>query len=398
LRYVACAAVCIAGLVAPGPVAGADEPPRIREYVHQFTSTAPGAASGLRLRVDHVNPSDPEGKPPALVHELVELHPGTVFDTFAVPRCSASDQELQALGPAACPSEAFVGSGEIHLDTGAPGPGRIQVNDVTLINAANELVVLLEGRGSPAPVRLVVRGRAEGNTLDVPIPSAPGADGPTPTFEVLTFDERSTVVDGRRLNYITTPRECPAGGHWTNHFTFTFWDGVAQTFASPSPCEAQPVADARAPRIRIRGIPHGGCLRRDFRLRAGVVDRGSGLRLARLYLDGRLLRQTSRMRFRAHIRVRGLEPRRHRLTLTASDRAGNWAALRARFRRCEARGRRRVTGSPTPRASSTASGTASRTGSSPQPRASSREAFRPPVRRRVSISATRTSSRHFVAG
>jgi hypothetical protein len=329
----ACLAVCIAALDAPGP-AGADEPPRIREYVHQFTSMTPGTATGIRLRVDHVNPGDPEGKPPALVHEFVELHPGTVFDTFAIPQCSASDEALQALGPAACPRDSFVGSGEIHLDTGAPGPARIAVNDVTLINAANELIVLLESRGSPAPVRLVVRGKVAGNTLDVPIPSAPGADGPTPTFELLTFRKLSTASDVGRRNYITTPGSCPASGHWTNRFTFTFWDGVAQTFTSPSPCETQPAPDSRPPRIHIGGIPRSRCVRRDFRLRIEVVEHGSGLRRTRLYVDGELLRQTPRTRFATPIGVRRLKAGRHRLTLTAVDQAGNRGIRRARFRRC----------------------------------------------------------------
>jgi hypothetical protein len=230
-------ASCAAVLVAPsGPDALAQEPPRIGEYVDLFTSKSPSASTGRQLRIDHVNPHDAEAKPPALTHELVELHPGTVFDTFAVPQCSASDPELLALGVAACPSDSVVGSGEIQLDTGLPDPFRIAVNDVTVMNAPNQLIFFLESRDSPAPVRFVVRGKVEGNTLDVALPSPPGTDGPTPTFEVLEFQNRSTVTDGRRLNFLTTPPTCPRSGYWTNRFTFTFWDGIVQTYASRSPC------------------------------------------------------------------------------------------------------------------------------------------------------------------
>lgn len=231
--------LCVAAAVLVGP-GGADalaqEPPRIREYVDLFTTKSPSTSTGRQLRIDHVNPHDPEAKPPALTHEFVELHPGTVFDTFAVPQCSASDPELLALGAAACPSDSVVGSGEIQLDTGLSDPFRIAMNDATVMNAPNQLIFFLESRDSPAPVRFVVRGKVEGNTLDVALPSPPGADGPTPTFEVLEFQNRSTVRDGRQLNFLTTPPTCPRSGYWTNRFTFTFWDGVVQTYASRSPC------------------------------------------------------------------------------------------------------------------------------------------------------------------
>lgn len=313
-----------------------DQPPRIRQFVDVLTSEAPGDSSGRRVVIDHVNPRDAEGKPPAIQHELIELHPGTVVDTFAIPQCTASDPELLLRGPAACPKGSIVGSGEIQVDTGIPGPFRIVVNDITLINAPNELIFSTRSRGTPVPIPFVVRETVAGNTFQLRFPALPGTppDGGAPTLEMLHFQNRSSVRNGRRRSYITTPPSCPASGHWTNRIRFTFRDGVAQTYADKSPCQRRRARDDKPPRIRIRGVPGSRCASRDIRVRVRIFERWSGLLRARMSLDGRRLRQTRRKRFSARIDVRRLRPGRHRVRVVAVDRAGNRRARAARFRRC----------------------------------------------------------------
>ena len=53
-----------------------------------------------------------------------------------------------------------------------------------------------------------------------------------------------------------------------------------------------------------------------------------------VYLDGRLVKRTTRTRFSIQIKVRGLRVGRHRITVVARDRAGNRSVIRRHFGRC----------------------------------------------------------------
>jgi hypothetical protein len=53
-----------------------------------------------------------------------------------------------------------------------------------------------------------------------------------------------------------------------------------------------------------------------------------------VFIDGRLVRQTSRTRFSLRVKVRGLRVGRHRITVVARDRAGNRSVTRRHFGRC----------------------------------------------------------------
>jgi len=75
------------------------------------------------------------------------------------------------------------------------------------------------------------------------------------------------------------------------------------------------------------------CTARNFTASVRIRDR-AGIRTAKVYLDGRLVRQTSRTRFSLRIQVRGLRIGRHRITVVAYDRAGNRSRTSRRFGRC----------------------------------------------------------------
>ena len=102
--------------------------------------------------------------------------------------------------------------------------------------------------------------------------------------------------------------------------------------------------DRWAPRIRIYGVPgtpNGTprprglaiCTTRNFTARVRLRD-GSGIRRVKVYLDGRLVRRTTRRRFSLRISVRGLRVGRHTLRVMVRDRAGNLRVARRSFRRC----------------------------------------------------------------
>jgi hypothetical protein len=109
------------------------------------------------------------------------------------------------------------------------------------------------------------------------------------------------------------------------------------TLSTDSPLVSERTAAARrdykAPRIRLAGVPRKRCAR-GVRARVRIAERWSGLRRARLSLDGRRLRVTRKKRFSRRIPALRPRPARHRLEVVALDNAGNRSVKKARFRAC----------------------------------------------------------------
>jgi hypothetical protein len=108
--------------------------------------------------------------------------------------------------------------------------------------------------------------------------------------------------------------------------------------------------DSAGPLVRIFRLPGVGqppirrpgarrppastvCTTRNFTARVALRD-GAGIRTVKVYLDGKLVRQTSLRRFSLGIKVRGLSVGPHRITVVARDRAGNRSVTTRRFGRC----------------------------------------------------------------
>ena len=108
-----------------------------------------------------------------------------------------------------------------------------------------------------------------------------------------------------------------------------------------SPCAAgttgpsSPGPDLKGPVTRITGPPRSGdCTERNFTARVRVSD-GAGIRSVKVYLDGKLVKTTTRTRFSLVVHARDMSVGRHRITVVAYDRAGNKSVTRRRFERCE---------------------------------------------------------------
>jgi hypothetical protein len=80
-------------------------------------------------------------------------------------------------------------------------------------------------------------------------------------------------------------------------------------------------------------VPGRNCTSRDFRVQVRIRER-SRLRYARFFLDGRRRLSTTRKTFIVTIRAMRLHSGPHRITVAASDLAGNRAIRSLRFRRC----------------------------------------------------------------
>ena len=337
------------GLAAPaaGDQSDRSAAPPYRESVSLgFDEQRVSTISGGPFAVDYVNPDAPNAKPPAVAKVVIRYPEGTTIDTSVPARCEAPNAQLIASGASACPTASKVGVGELDLDTGIEGPGRILRNNVTLLNNKDELILLLEDK-SDSSRRIVTRVAIQGTTLTSEVTAVPGGppDGFTAIKRVrLRVDPYATGSGNRRRGYLVTPPSCPSSGYWTSVVSFTYRDGKTETLASPSPCRGTPgngssgngggARDGSPPRISVAGVRRSGCAGRDFRARVRIRERGSGLRQARLSLNGTRLMVTRRAQFSRRIRATRLRRSRHRLRVVALDKAGNRATKTVHFRTC----------------------------------------------------------------
>lgn len=199
-----------------------------------FTTPLPAGSSGLDIDIDYVNPADPEGKPPAVRQIFIRLAKGTRIDTTVPPVCEASDQELIASGPAACPGTTL-GEGFIGFDTGFPPPLRMLEEDVTFLNGDGQIIFATRDRATGA--RLVSRATVLRRRLTSSAPTLPGTPPDGAAVDVVRERLDAISVSGR--HYITTPRSCPVTGYWRHKARFTYADGVRQLVVSRSPCDGQ---------------------------------------------------------------------------------------------------------------------------------------------------------------
>jgi hypothetical protein len=245
LGLLAVIAACLAAIPA---IAQAQDGSR-QDASASFTTTQPGTSTGLEISIDYVNPADPEAKPPAVRHVVVELAPGARYDTAAPGLCTATDAELMAQGAAACPADSVVGQGVITLDTGVPGPGRFIVSDTTFLNDTDELIFLNTDRQSGGHV--VVRGAVGERTVTTEAPFLPGSPPDGAAIDTVQISESAISSQGGG-SFVTTPPECPASGSWVNQIHFTYYDGVTQTVETQSPCNPPKQGDGS---LRLRARP-----------------------------------------------------------------------------------------------------------------------------------------------
>jgi hypothetical protein len=195
-----------------------------------FSSARPGAPSGLDVHASWTDPGGTNGVPKAVTKMKFVGHPGTRFDTSALPRCRASDEDIANLSVRACPRSSKIGSvqGQGLIVTGNP------FNTIaTLFNARRKIIVI---------VRLVDDGRlvtyfrddVRGSSVDVNL-KIPGGVALTKFDAHLPPHVRR--VHGKRRAYMRTPPTCPPSGVWTTTATFTYRDGSTEQRTASTPCK-----------------------------------------------------------------------------------------------------------------------------------------------------------------
>jgi hypothetical protein len=272
----------------------------------------------VSFHVLYKHPDDPNRKPPALTKAVFELPAGTRIDGGAVPRCTASDDELQAQARDACPASSMVGKGTFTAMTGFPGADPVDT-DTTAYNGGDQIIELVTFKGTNVTAgfdRLAIRD----NTLTAHPPATPGGppDGRTVPRDI-------TLAIPRRGAFITSPRTCPAAGVWSSRGIFEFADGGHATVGAPTPCEAGSSAPRR-PHAKLRVAPRRVRAGRPVRVRfRALPGRGPCSRGATVRLGRRRVRTDGRGRARLTVRFR--RPGRRRATLVKRGCARSRATL-----------------------------------------------------------------------
>jgi hypothetical protein len=197
-----------------------------------FSAATPGAPSGLDVSATWSDPGGSNGVPKAVTKLEFVGPPGTKFDTSALPRCRASDEDIANLSVRACPRSSKIGSvkGKGLIVTGNP------FNTVaTLFNGPRQIIVI---------VRLVDDGRLITYFRDDVSRSSVAVNLKIPGGVALTSFEAHLPrhyrkYRGKRRSYLRTPSTCPASGVWTITAIFTYRDGTTETRTSTTPCRAQ---------------------------------------------------------------------------------------------------------------------------------------------------------------
>jgi hypothetical protein len=276
-----------------GATAGAAGESRAELQVDLSARTA-GAPTGIHIHVLYKHPDDPNRKPPALTSAVFELPAGTRIDGGAVPRCDASDDDLQSRGRDACPASSKVGQGTFTAMTGLAGADPVDT-DTTIYNGGGELIELVTFKDSNVTAgfdRLTIKD----NALSAHPPATPG--GP-PDGRTVPRDITATISG--HGGFITAPPSCPAGGLWTSRGLFGFADGGQATVSANTPCQPGRATPPPA-RARLRVAPRRVRAGRRVRLRFRAGGSASCKRRATVRLGRH--RAVTNGRGRASLRVR----------------------------------------------------------------------------------------------
>jgi hypothetical protein len=221
----------VAAIVAVGAVPAAASGPRQTGGI-TFTATSPGTSTGTTLDFLFVNPDNPALKPYSVDKMIIHRPPGTAIDTTVPPQCHATDAEIYALGPAACPDDSWIGSGWAISDQ---GNNTTSQTTITHFNNQDEVVGIGVNDQIEA-IKTIDRTRFEGDTSTSTFPIFPGVPPPEPYTPVKELHIRFPAYSRNGGIYNRTPLTCPSVGYWTFTTDFVYRDGVTESIESHSPC------------------------------------------------------------------------------------------------------------------------------------------------------------------
>lgn len=171
---------------------------------------------------------------------------GLRYDTSVPERCSASDIQLQLMGPDACPAGSRLGRGSSEGLFMVPFSEDILFHHfrhrLHVFNNTNEQIVLVESEGYT-----VVRGRIrpDGSIVWTPptcfptVPAGDCLDDYIIQLKTVSWLPPYTRRSGGQVrSYATTPPRCPTRGFWRTTVRFWWADGSVDNVATRQPCRS----------------------------------------------------------------------------------------------------------------------------------------------------------------
>src|SRR4051794_28676650 len=205
--------------VAVTPATASDQ--RAATLEAALTPLTTGSAA-VDLHMTWADAGEPNSKPQQ-VKKLRLLFPaGTRIDTAGLQSCTATDDQVRAKGPSACPRASRLGGGKSLATTGSS-----QIHaDVALINARHQIiVVVLVNKAVFAVYRDDVTRRTV--TVNFALPA------------VISLLDLTIHIPRHALaghTYFRSPATCPAAAAWPMSATSTYADGSVQTAPASVAC------------------------------------------------------------------------------------------------------------------------------------------------------------------
>jgi len=216
-----------------------------RESVDQgFTTQTPATSTGLTFTGIYHAANDPKGDPPVMRRMVFIPPPGMRYDTSAPEQCTASDPQLQLMGPEACPAGSRIGTGTIDGVILMPFAHDYEFDrfhhNLYVLNNANEQILLVESEGyTVVRGKLLPDGSMEFNptTCFPPSPTGQCADEHILQLKSVTSIPAITRTSGGTTrSYATTPPTCPATNAWQTTVRYWWGDGSNDTVTTTQPC------------------------------------------------------------------------------------------------------------------------------------------------------------------
>jgi hypothetical protein len=201
----------------------------------KLTSHRPGTPTGATLHL--VWPDNgPDGRPKPEAKGVFVLPKGSRIDESAVPTCTASDEQLQVQGGAACPDGSDVGPGRVSFMTGLGAPVDPFLVDNEWYHGPRQIFGLFTPRDAPAPTLAVNRVKIVGASFVAKPSLPPGFPPDKKTVPKESHQRIHKRVSSTGASFITTPSKCPRSGKWVSHSTVTYDDGSIDRATSVTRC------------------------------------------------------------------------------------------------------------------------------------------------------------------
>ena len=217
-------------LLAAAPTAMAAQPDAAIDFT--FTKQKPGVSSGFdfALAVD-----TSESTPPPMTGVTLSFANGSAIDVTGAPPCTAPQPDRAAQGHAAvCPADSQRGSGiaEVYPDGGS----KVEA-DLAFLNIPEHQERSVHGGGENGC------GFYGKRAMDFKFPG-------NIRLGAISAEVKagSRVVDGKRVNYLTTPSKCPRSGKWKMGATINYADGTHQKVAGIRAARSADAVTTRAGR------------------------------------------------------------------------------------------------------------------------------------------------------